>query len=57
MGCCREYDLMGDQHAKEVVIEAAESLVDRFSEGVSRPVPIYWRSILKCLGGVYQILG
>ena len=27
--------MTGDEHAKDVLIEAAESLVDRYNEGVS----------------------
>lgn len=30
----RDYELTGDEHAKEVLIAAAESLVDRYNEGV-----------------------
>lgn len=32
----RDFGLTGNQHAKEVVLDAAESLVDRYSEGVRR---------------------
>lgn len=31
----RDYELTGNEHAKDVMIEASESLVDRYHEGVS----------------------
>ncbi len=32
----RDFELTGDEHAREVVVAAADSLVDRYDEGVRR---------------------
>ena len=60
---CRDFALTGDEHAKEVMIEAAESLVDRYNEGVSlvsrsgARLPGCAHGLGCCLGWVYQELG
>jgi hypothetical protein len=60
MGIDRDYALTGDEHAREVVVKAAESLVDRFSEGVSI-IPLAYYACgtdFKIMSGrLYKIMG
>ncbi len=49
---CSDYLMTGDEHAKEVVIEASESLLDRYKPSVS---DYKWDSLTA--GWIDQIVG
>jgi hypothetical protein len=56
----RDMELTGDAHARKVVIEAAESMVDRFSEGVSQLQSVTIKCYLYAdldIGRLYTLVG
>ena len=52
----RDHNTTGSESAKQVVITAADSLVDRYSDKVSFPRS-EGRELNQCLGRLYQELG